>query len=69
MSLINSNCPPSKWLPTSVPDGMLDSISLQLPNAAYEFQVRHTFGHALIIHTAKLSPKQVPAGREWIDGF
>lgn len=52
-----------------MPDGMLDSISLQLPKAACEFQVRGTLDHALIIHAAKLSPKQIPAGREWIDGF
>lgn len=69
MPLINSNCPPFKWLPTSLPDGLFDSISSQLPSAAYEFQARDTLGHALRIQTAKLSPKQIHAGREWIDGF
>lgn len=69
MPLIHSNCPPFKWLPTFEPDGMLDSISLQLPSAACEFQLRDTLGHALIIHGAELSPKQIHADRKWIDGF
>lgn len=69
MSLINSNCPPFKWLPTFEPDGMLESIPFQLPSAASEFQLRETLGHALIIHSAKVSPKQNQADRNWIDGF
>lgn len=64
MSLINSNCPPSKWLPTFEPDGMPDSIPLQLPRAVCDFQLREILGRALVIHNTKLSPKQIHAERK-----
>ncbi|XP_031228246.1 dedicator of cytokinesis protein 11 [Mastomys coucha] len=41
----------------------------KLPSAACVFQLRETLGHALIIHSAKVSPKQNRADRKWIDAF